>query len=66
MGNQQVRLEKIPPEIQKRYNVGEKVDAFTIDDGLEGTFSFENKVGAIVRIEAAELVGTSVEVRILY
>ena len=58
-----VRLEKIPLHIQNRYNIGESVEADVSGESMGGNFSFKNKDGRVIRIDAVELSGTNIIVR---
>ncbi len=56
-------LTRIPKKIQRRYNIGKTVKI--VNDGSVGggNFTFLNKAGETVSIDAVELSGTNIMVQ---
>lgn len=50
-------LENIPKEIQKRYNIDEKVEVEVDNSVMGGHFTLFNKTGKEISIDAVELFG---------
>jgi hypothetical protein len=57
-----VRLEKIPANLQKSYNIGPEVEAEVSEEVYGGSFEFKNKDGLSVVVDAVELSGSGIEV----
>ena len=56
-----MRLFKIPPEMQKIYNIGEEVDVEADSSVNGGHFTFLNKDGMKVEMDAVEIFGQGIE-----
>ena len=59
--SEKMRLFNIPPEIQKRYNVGESVDVVADSSVNGGHFTFVNKGGRIIEIDAVEIYDQGIQ-----
>jgi len=55
-----VRLTNIPPNIQKRYNIGEELEVETDNTVCGGHFSGVNKEGQPLDIDGVELSNTGI------
>jgi len=56
-----MRLFKIPSDLQKIYNIGSEVDVVADSSVNGGHFSFLNKNGENVEMDAVEIFGQGVE-----
>lgn len=56
-------LMNIPPEIQRRYNIGEEARAEADGSVMGGHFTIETKNGGTVSVDAVELCGTDIMVK---
>jgi hypothetical protein len=62
---ERVRLLKIPEKIQRRFCIGEEVDAASMSDVMGGRFVFKNLRGIEESIDAVELSNTGILVQVL-
>lgn len=60
-----MRLFNIPPEIQQIYNIGSEVDVEADSSVNGGHFTFLNKKGVVVEMDAVEIYGQGVEFKYL-
>jgi hypothetical protein len=56
-----MRLYNVPAEIQQRYNIGSEVDVEADSSVGGGHFSFLNKDGRTVEVDAVEICGQGIE-----
>ncbi|MDD3531570.1 MAG: hypothetical protein PHV99_03220 [Candidatus Pacebacteria bacterium] len=60
-----MRLLKIPPEIQQIYNIGSELDVETDNSVSGGHFTFINKDGREMEMDAVEIYGQGIEYEML-
>ncbi len=61
--SQRAKLTKIPKKIQETYNIGPTVIAEVNTEVMGGEFTFNNKKGEEVKVDAVELSGTGIMVQ---